>query len=62
MSKSMLVHDYNNLEAVRDGYLYCKEPKNANHCEEVMRMIETGSIKTKSQVEIERKKRGIERR
>ena len=57
MSRARLIHDFNNLNAVKEGYEWF-----ATQCQEVMTMIEAGTIKTKSQVEAERKKRGIERR
>ena len=62
MSGSMLVHDKNNLHVVKVGYAYLGEHENVKHCDEVIRMIENGTIKTKAQVNIERKKRGIQRR
>jgi len=63
MSIAMLTHDANNLRAVRAGYEYLLgEDINAEHCSEVIRMIEAGTLTTKAQVETERRKRGIERK
>ena len=58
----LLIHDYNNLKFIKEGYESLGEPENAYKTEEVMRMIKSGSLKTKAQVISERKKRGIERR
>jgi len=62
MSKAILIHDYNSIASVRDGYEFQNDKESVKHCEEVMRMIKIGTLNTKAKVVAERAKRGIERR